>query len=73
MNISKVQFIKIINIIQIPWYELWSVMDFYLKFDSTMPVSLKSHILDLEQKIVSFYAWKPDSTLISFIKSYMQE
>ncbi len=45
-------------------------MDFFLKFDQSMPNSLKVHILDLEARIVSQLAWRPDSSLYSFIKSF---
>ena len=48
LNVSKVSFVKIVNLIEIPFYELWKILDFYLKFDKFMPVPLKTHILNLE-------------------------
>lgn len=53
-------------------------MDFYLKFDPSMPIQLKTHILDLEQQIISHYVWKNDAknplnnTLKQFISLYLQ-
>ncbi len=57
LNVTQVSFAKIVNIIEIPWYELWKVMDFYIRFDSSMPNNLKIHLLDLEVKIISSLAW----------------
>lgn len=36
-----------------------------------MPVSLKAHILDLEAKVVSYYAWREDSQLLRFVRAYV--
>ncbi len=38
-----------------------------------MPIPLRAHILELEEKIVTYFAWKGDSSLFSFIKSFMNE
>lgn len=46
-------------------------MDFFLRLDQTMPVSLKAHILDLEAKVVSYYAWREDSELLRFVRAYI--
>jgi len=44
-----------------------------MRLDSTMPVSLKAHILNLEAKVVSYYSWKEDSKLLSFVRAYIDD
>ncbi|KRW99451.1 Cyclin-like protein [Pseudocohnilembus persalinus] len=57
--------------------QLWKIMDFYLKFDLNMPLQLKTHILDLEQKITSYYVWQEQvngkqNSLKQFISLYLK-
>ncbi len=39
-------------------FELWKIMDFYMRIDNSMPLLLKAHILDIEVKVVSYYVWR---------------
>lgn len=34
--------------INVPYFELWVSMDFFLRFDENMPILLKANLLDLE-------------------------
>ncbi|KAL4446465.1 hypothetical protein ABPG74_001206 [Tetrahymena malaccensis] len=73
LNVSYIDFQKLVHFIDINWFELWKIMDFIMRLDQTMPVSLKAHILDLEVKIVSYYSWRQDSQLLQFVKAYIQD
>ena len=35
------------------YISLWRAVDFFLKFDKTMPVNIKVHLLDVEVDIIS--------------------
>lgn len=39
-------------------FELWKACDFFLKFDRTMPTSLKLHLIDIEVGLLSHKLWK---------------
>lgn len=39
------------------WYQIWKVADFYLKYDKSMPLSIKVHALEIETRIASFELW----------------
>lgn len=38
-----------------------------------MPLSLKAHILDLEARVISYYAWREDSQLLTFVRAYISD
>jgi hypothetical protein len=43
-------------------------VDFFLKFDRTMPVNIKVHLLDLEVEIISKKLWKDEENLANIQK-----
>jgi retinoblastoma-associated protein len=59
-----------VKLVQVPFFELWIALDHFLKFDLSMPLLLKAHLLDLEQKILSYFVWRCDSSLLHFIQSF---
>lgn len=71
LNIKNMKFERLVEVIGISWFDLWKLMDFFMRLDSTMPVPLKAHILDLEAKVVSYYAWREDSQLLRFVRAYI--
>lgn len=38
-----------------------------------MPLSLKAHILDLESNVVTYYSWREESQLLTFVKAYIED
>ena len=47
LNLSTVSVGKLAEMLEVEWYHLWRVADYFLKFDKNMPNSLKMHILDI--------------------------
>jgi len=73
LNLKIIYFENLVEFLEIPWFNLWKIMDFFMRLDSTMPVSLKAHILNLEAKVVSYYSWKEDSKLLIFVRAYIDD
>lgn len=44
--------------VDVEGFELWKACDFFLKFDRTMPTSLKLHLIDIEVGLLSHKLWK---------------
>ena len=45
----------------------WKACDFFMKFDKTIPSTLKLHILDIEVNLISFKIWK-DASFVETIQ-----
>ncbi len=45
-------------------------MDFFLKFDKSMPVNIKIHLLDFEVEIISEKIWN-DSENVANIQNFL--
>jgi hypothetical protein len=39
----------------------WKACDYFMKFDKSIPSTLKLHILDLEVNLISYKVWKVPS------------
>lgn len=73
LNVRSISFEKLVCFLKLTWYELRKLMDFYMRLDQSMPLSLKAHILDLEARVISYYAWREESQLLSFVKAYIAD
>lgn len=51
-------FEEIEDTIEIEPFEMWKVIDYFLKSDKAIPSPLKLHLLDLEVNFISFKLWK---------------
>lgn len=71
LNIHEISFRDLINNIEIDTTKLWESFNDFLRSDPTMPSPLKYHLLDIEIKIISFYIWRKNSSLLQILKEYL--
>lgn len=71
LNINEISFTELVNNTQLDIVKIWQCFNDFLRFDIFMPTPLKFHLLDLEIKIISYYAWKNGSSLLKTMKTYL--
>ncbi len=57
--------------IKVSQISLWRAVDFFLKFDKSMPVNIKIHLLDFEVEIISEKIWN-DSENVANIQNFLK-
>lgn len=52
----------------VSWFCLWSKIDSFMTYDTRMPISIKLHLLSLDNNLVSKQLWKKQETHCSIFK-----
>jgi hypothetical protein len=68
-NVINMTFRDITEPLRLKFDVLLRANDFFMKFDKSMPIQIRSHFQDLESQIVSWDLWR-DAELVNMIERY---
>lgn len=68
-NVINMTFRDITEPLGLKFDVLFKANDFFMKFDKSMPIQIRSHFQDLETQIVSSDIWR-DSEMVTVIERY---
>jgi len=71
--VKRVQVHDILPLINLKAFDLWRLLNSFLKFDQQMPKSLNDHFREIEIRIVSEAAWANGSPVVEIIRQVFLE
>ena len=71
-NVKDMQIYSMIEIIEQPPFDLWRILNIFLKLYPDMPAKMNCHFREIEIRIVCELAWKRGSSVVKVL-DYMKK
>ena len=67
-NVKEMQFYNIIELVEQPAFDLWRILNIFLKLYPDMPSKIQNQFREIEIRIICELAWKRGSSVIKILE-----
>lgn len=72
-NVKEMQIYNLIKLIDQPPFDLWRILNIFLKIYPDLPSNLNQQFREIEIRIISELAWEKGSSVIKIIESMKEQ